>query len=280
MEYAHPEVLVSTQWIYDHLNDPQVRIGEVDYNPKAGYMLGHIPGAVLFDWKRDINDPTTRDIISKEACEDLLQRCGVNYDTILILYGDYKNWFATFAFWVFKYYGFKDVRLLNGARKKLYEEDRAISFDIPSYPRGNFKASNPDNSIRAFISYIRESLGSKQKILVDVRSEDEYTGKLLAPVEYPTEHAQRGGHIPGAVNIPWDWAVNEDGTFKSADELKKLYESIGVLPYKEVITYCRVGERSSFTWFVLTYLLGYPNVKTYDAGWTEWGNTLGTPIEK
>src|SRR5438093_6304204 len=143
MEYAHPNVLVSTQWIYDHLNDPQTRIAEVDYNPKAGYMLGHIPGAVLFDWKRDINDPTIRDIISKEACEDLLQRCGVNNDTTLILYGDYKNWFATFAFWVFKYYGFKDIMILNGARKKLYEEERAISIDIPSYPRGNFKASNP-----------------------------------------------------------------------------------------------------------------------------------------
>jgi thiosulfate/3-mercaptopyruvate sulfurtransferase len=280
MEYAHPNILVDLQWMYNHLNDPQVRIAEVDYNPPAGYMLGHIPGAVLFDWKRDINDPTRRDIISKEACEDLLQRSGVNNNTILILYGDYKNWFATFAFWVFKYYGFQDVRLMNGARKKLFEEDRAISSDIPSYPRGNFKASDPDKRLRAFISYVKQILGSKDRIVIDVRSEEEYTGKILAPPEYPTEHAQRGGHIPGAVNIPWDWAVNEDGTFKSADELKKLYESIGVLPDKEVIAYCRVGERSAYTWFVLTYLLGYPNVKTYDAGWTEWGNTLGNPIEK
>ena len=281
MEYAHPNVIVDTKWIYDHLNDPQVRIAEVDYNPDSSYRLGHIPGAALFDWKQDLNDPNKKDIISKEGCEDLLQRTGVNNDTILILYGDYKNWFAAFAFWVFKYYGFNDVRLINGARKKWFEEDRPVSLDVPSsYPRGNFKASEPDNSIRVFIPYVRGLLYSKDKILVDVRGPEEYSGKVLAPPEYASEQPQRGGHIPGAINIPWDWAVNEDGTFKSADELEKIYASMDVAHNKEVITYCRIGERSAYTWFVLKYLLGYPNVKNYEGSWAEWGSTVGNPIEK
>ncbi|HJR47919.1 MAG TPA: sulfurtransferase [Nitrososphaeraceae archaeon] len=281
MEYAHPNVIVDTKWIYDHLNDPQVRIAEVDYNPDSSYRLGHIPGAALFDWKQDLNDPNKKDIISKEGCEDLLQRTGVNNDTILILYGDYKNWFAAFAFWVFKYYGFNDVRLINGARKKWFEEDRPVSLDVPSsYPRGNFKASEPDNSIRVFIPYVRGLLYSKDKILVDVRGPEEYSGKILAPPEYASEQPQRGGHIPGAINIPWDWAVNEDGTFKSADELEKIYASMDVAHNKEVITYCRIGERSAYTWFVLKYLLGYPNVKNYEGSWAEWGSTVGNPIEK
>ena len=281
MEYAHPNVIVDTKWIYDHLNDPQVRIAEVDYNPDSSYRLGHIPGAALFDWKQDLNDPNKKDIISKEGCEDLLQRTGVNNDTILILYGDYKNWFAAFAFWVFKYYGFNDVRLINGARKKWFEEDRPVSLDVPSsYPRGNFKASEPDNSIRVFIPYVRGLLYSKDKILVDVRGPEEYSGKILAPPEYASEQPQRGGHIPSAINIPWDWAVNEDGTFKSADELEKIYASMDVAHNKEVITYCRIGERSAYTWFVLKYLLGYPNVKNYEGSWAEWGSTVGNPIEK
>jgi thiosulfate/3-mercaptopyruvate sulfurtransferase len=281
MEYAHPNVIVDTKWIYDHLNDPQVRIAEVDYNPDSSYRLGHIPGAALFDWKQDLNDPNKKDIISKEGCEDLLQRTGVNNDTILILYGDYKNWFAAFAFWIFKYYGFNDVRLINGARKKWFEEDRPVSLDVPSsYPRGNFKASEPDNSIRVFIPYVRGLLYSKDKILVDVRGPEEYSGKILAPPEYASEQPQRGGHIPGAINIPWDWAVNEDGTFKSADELEKIYASMDVAHNKEVITYCRIGERSAYTWFVLKYLLGYPNVKNYEGSWAEWGSTVGNPIEK
>jgi thiosulfate/3-mercaptopyruvate sulfurtransferase len=281
MEYAYPNVIVDTKWIYDHLNDPQVRIAEVDYNPDSSYRLGHIPGAALFDWKQDLNDPNKKDIISKEGCEDLLQRTGVNNDTILILYGDYKNWFAAFAFWVFKYYGFNDVRLINGARKKWFEEDRPVSLDVPSsYPRGNFKASEPDNSIRVFIPYVRELLYSKDKILVDVRGPEEYSGKILSPPEYASEQPQRGGHIPGAINIPWNWAVNEDGTFKSADELEKIYASMDVAHNKEVITYCRIGERSAYTWFVLKYLLGYPNVKNYEGSWAEWGSTVGNPIEK
>lgn len=278
MEYAHPEVLVDTNWVDQHKNDPKVRVAEVDYDPTANYTLGHIPGSVLIDWKADINDPLTRNILTKQACESLLQRVGVNDDTTLVLYGDFNNWFAAFAFWVFKYYGYKDVRLMNGGRKKWLEEDKPVTKDIPSHAKGNFKASEPDSSIRVFLRYVRDTLGSK--ILVDVRGPKEFTGEILAPPEYPTEHAQRGGHIPGAVNIPWAQAVNEDGTFKSADELQKLYQSKGVAADKEVISYCRIGERSSHTWFVLKYLLGYPNVKNYDGSWTEWGNMIDNPIEK
>jgi thiosulfate/3-mercaptopyruvate sulfurtransferase len=280
LEYAHPEVLVDTQWVEDHLKDPKVRVAEVDYDPKANYKLGHIPGAVLFDWKEDINDPLTRNIFSKQSCEDLLQRAGISNDMTLILYGDFNNWFAAFAFWVFKYYGYDDIRLMNGGRKKWLEEDRPLSKDIPEYPKGNFKAAEPDKSIRVFLNYVRDSLGSSQKVLIDVRSPKEFTGEILAPPEYPTEHAQRGGHIPGALNIPWSQAVSEDGTFKSTEELKKLYESKGITSDKEVITYCRIGERSSHTWFVLKYLLGYPDVKNYDGSWTEWGNMIDNPIEK
>jgi thiosulfate/3-mercaptopyruvate sulfurtransferase len=278
--YWNPNVLVETQWVYDHLNDSHVRIAEVDFNPTSNYDLGHIPGAFLFDWKKDLNDSSYRDIISKKKCEDLLRGAGVNNDTLLVLYGDYKNWFATFAFWVFKYYGLRDIGIMNGGRKKWFQEDRPLSVEIPSYPPGNFKASSPDNSIRVYMSYLKKRAHSKNKLLVDVRSEDEFTGKLLAPAEYPSEHAQRGGHIPGSVNIPWNQVVNEDGTFKSADEIKGIYDSKGVTPEKEVITYCRIGERSSHTWFVLKYLLGYPNVKIYDGSWTEWGNIIRNPVEK
>jgi thiosulfate/3-mercaptopyruvate sulfurtransferase len=283
MEYAHPEVLVDTQWAEDHSKDPNVRIAEVDYDPKANYQLGHVPGAVLFDWKQDINDPVSRNVLSKQACEDLLQRAGVNNDTTLVLYGDFNNWFAAFAFWVFKYYGFKDIRIMNGGRKKWLEEDRPLSKDVPSnLPRGNFKASEPDKSIRTYLNEVKQALDAKDRIkMVDVRSPKEFTGEILAPPEYPTEHAQRGGHIPGAQNIPWAQAVNDqNGTFKSADELKKLYESKGITPDKEIIAYCRIGERSSHTWFVLKYLLGYPDVKNYDGSWTEWGNMIANPIEK
>ena len=280
MEYAYPNVLVSTQWINDHLDDQKIRIVEVDYIPATSYILGHIPGAVLFDWKRDIIDSRKRDVISKEDLEESLQRIGVNNDTTIIVYGDFKNWFATFAFWIFKYYGAQDVRLMNGSRKKWLEEVRPISLNTPSYPRGNFKASDPDKSIRAFMNYVKEIINSQDKILVDVRTNDEYNGKTLAPTEYSPEYGQMGGHIPGAVNVPWSKMVNEDGTLKSADELKKLYELLNITPDKEIITYCGIGERASYTWFVLKYLLGYPNVKTYDGSWLEWGNTMGNPIEK
>jgi thiosulfate/3-mercaptopyruvate sulfurtransferase len=280
MDYAYPNVLVDTQWVNDHLNDSKVKIVEVDYNPTTSYLLGHIPGAVLFDWKRELIDSTKREIISKEILEDLLQRAGVNNDTILVVYGDFKNWFATFAFWILKYYGFQDIRLLNGSRKKWLDEDRPYIVDIPSYPRGNYKASDPDKSIRAFMRYIQEAIESQSKILIDVRGKDEFDGISLAPSEYSSEYGQIGGHIPGAINVPWNLMVNEDGTFKTAEYLKNLYESLNITPEKEVITYCGIGERASYTWFVLKYLLGYPNVKSYDGSWLEWGNTIGNPIEK
>jgi len=280
MEYANPNVLVDTQWIEDHINDNNVRIAEVDYDPKANYDLGHIPNAALFDWKKDINDPLSRNIVSRDDCTALLQKAGINNDTILVLYGDFNNWFAAFAFWVFKYYGFKDIRLMNGGRKKWLEEDREISKESPNFSKGNFQAVEPDESIRVYLDYVRNSVMTQQGTLVDVRSPAEFTGQITAPPEYPTEHAQRGGHIPSAQNIPWGQAVNEDGTFKSVEDLKKLYEPKGITSDKEVITYCRIGERSSHTWFVLKYLLGYPNVKNYDGSWTEWGNMINNPIEK
>lgn len=278
--YAHPEVLVDTNWTSQHLNDPNVRIAEVDYDPTTNYHLGHIPGSVLLDWRKDINDPISRNILSKESCQNLLRSIGVNDDTTLILYGDFNNWFAAFAFWVFKYYGFKDVRIMNGGRRKWLEEDRDLDKAIPKYSPGGFVASDPDNNIRTYLMEVAHSLKDTNKVLVDVRSPAEFSGEVTAPAEYPTEHAQRGGHIPGANNIPWGKAVNEDGTFKSAEELKQLYQEKGIVPEKEVIAYCRIGERSSHTWFVLKYLLGYPNVKNYDGSWTEWGNMIGNPIEK
>ncbi len=278
--YAHPEVLVDTDWTEGHINDTNVRIAEVDYDPTANYHLGHVPGSVLIDWKKDINDPISRNIISKSACEKLLQSVGVNEDTTLILYGDFNNWFAAFAFWVFKYYGCKDVRIMNGGRRKWLEEDRELDKVIPSYPQGNFKAKDQDEKIRTYLIEVSNSINKNDHVMVDVRSPAEFTGEVTAPAEYPTEHAQRGGHIPGAKNIPWGKAVNEDGTFKSFEELTHLYEEKGIVPDKEVITYCRIGERSSHTWFVLKYLLGYPKVKNYDGSWTEWGNMIGNPIEK
>ena len=280
MEYANPNVLVDTQWVEDHLEDINVRIAEVDYDPKANYNLGHIPNSVLFDWKRDINDPLTRNILSRDDCSTLLQKAGINDNTTLILYGDFNNWFAAFAFWVFEYYGMKNTKIMNGGRKKWLEEDRPISKDIPSFPMGNFKSTGPNPALRAFLSQVRESLELDKTKRIDVRSPQEFSGEITAPAEYPTEHAQRGGHIPGAVNIPWAKAVNDDGTFKSADELTKLYQTVGITPEKEIITYCRIGERSSHTWFVLKHLLGYPDVKNYDGSWTEWGNMIDNPIEK
>jgi thiosulfate/3-mercaptopyruvate sulfurtransferase len=280
MEYANQNVLVDTQWVEDHINDNNVRIAEVDYDPKANYNLGHIPNSVLFDWRKDINDPLNRNIISKDDCTILLQKSGINNDTILVLYGDFNNWFAAFAFWVFEYYGMTNIKIMNGGRKKWLEEDRPISKDSPNFPMGNFKPSEPNPDLRAFLNQVRESLNSDQIKRIDVRSPPEFSGEITAPPEYPTEHAQRGGHIPGAVNIPWAKAVNDDGTFKSADELTTLYQSMGITPDKEIITYCRIGERSSHTWFVLRHLLGYPAVKNYDGSWTEWGNMIDNPIEK
>jgi len=278
--YAHPEVLVDTNWIKDHHLDSNVRIAEVDYDPTINYNQGHVPNSVLFDWKKDINDPLKRDILSKAQLEDLFSRNGISNGTTLVLYGDFNNWFAAFAFWVFKYYGVKDVRLMNGGRKKWIEEDKPLTKDVPSVPRAEFRASAPDESIRVYLDQVRQAVGNGSVALVDVRSPKEFSGEVLAPPEYPTEHAQRGGHIPGAKNIPWAQAVNDNGTFKSVAELETLYRPKGVTPDKEVIAYCRIGERSSHSWFVLKYLLGYPDVRNYDGSWTEWGNLVRSPIEK
>ncbi len=286
-EYAHPEVLVDTQWVEDHLEDNNVRIAEVDYNPQSNYELGHIPNSVLINWKKDINHHTSRDILGPNQYRELLGQIGINNKNItLVLYGDFNNWFAAFAFWVFKFYGYKDVKILNGGRKKWLDEDRTITKDIPNYPKEDYfpnEEIQTDSRIRVYLNDIQNALISRRKFqikLVDVRSPAEYTGEITAPPEYPTEHAQRAGHIPGAKNIPWAQTLNEDGTFKSALELTKLYESHGISPQNEVITYCRIGERSSHSWFVLKYLLGYPDVKNYDGSWTEWGNLIGNPIER
>jgi len=278
--YKHPEVLVETSWVSDHLKDSNVRIAEVDYDPTANYNLGHIPGAFLFDWRKDMNDPLSRDIVNKQQLEDLLSRAGVGTNTTVVLYGDFNNWFAAFAFWILKYYGVDKVVLMNGGRKKWLAEDRDITKEQPSYPKATFKVKGPDETIRTYLDSMKKGLGQSNRVLVDVRSPAEFTGEITAPPEYPNEHAQRGGHIPGAVNIPWSQAVKEDGTFKSAEELAKLYQGKGVTPEKDVVTYCRIGERSSFSWFVLKYLLGYPNVKNYDGSWTEWGNMVRNPIQK
>ena len=280
MSYKHPEVVVETSWVTEHLKDGSIRIAEVDYDPATNYNLGHIPGAVLFDWRKDMNDQLRRDIVSREQLEELLGRAGVSSSTKLVLYGDFNNWFAAFAYWILKYYGVENVVLMNGGRKKWIAEDKAVTKDIPSYSRTTFKVENPNENIRTYVDYVKSSLNNNSRVLVDVRSPAEFTGEVTAPPEYPNEHAQRGGHIPGAVNIPWAQAVKEDGTFKSAEELSKLYQSKGVTPDKEIITYCRIGERSSFTWFVLKYLLGYPNVRNYDGSWTEWGNLVRNPIQK
>ena len=278
--YKHPEVLVETSWVSEHLKDSNVRIAEVDYDPTANYNLGHIPGAVLFDWRKDMNDPVARDILNKQQLEELLSKVGLPSGSTLVLYGDFNNWFAAFAFWILKYYGVDRVVLMNGGRKKWLAEDRAVTREPPNCSRTAFKVNGPDETVRTYLDAVKNGLGQRNSVLVDVRSPAEFTGEITAPPEYPNEHAQRGGHIPGAVNIPWSQAVSEDGTFKHADELRKLYEAKGVTGDKAVVTYCRIGERSSFTWFVLKYLLGYPNVKNYDGSWTEWGNMVKNPIEK
>ncbi|HUI00992.1 MAG TPA: sulfurtransferase [Nitrososphaerales archaeon] len=279
--YAHPEVLVDTAWVQAHHKDSDVRVVEVDYDPTANYNTGHIPGAVLFDWKKDINDPVRRDILSTAQLEALFGNAGITSDTWVILYGDFNNWFATFAFWVFKHRGVEKVKILNGGRKKWLLEDKPVTKDVPAYQRSTYKVGKPDPSLRVFKDYVLQSLQLGDKVLVDVRGPKEFSGEILAPPEYPTEHAQRGGHVPGAKNIPWAQAVNDaDGTFKGRGDLEQLYGPKGVTSDKEVITYCRIGERSSHTWFVLKYLLGYPNVKNYDGSWTEWGNSVGTPVEK
>jgi thiosulfate/3-mercaptopyruvate sulfurtransferase len=276
-EYKHPEVLVSTDWIAQNLNRPNSRLVEVDVDTTA-YQQGHIPGAVGWNWQTQLQDNVRRDLIDKAALEELLGKSGISNDTTIFLYGDNNNWFAAYALWQLKYYGHKDVRLINGGRKKWIAEGRAITTDPVQVTETTYRATGPDESIRARKEDIYAVQQNKKHAdLVDVRSSDEYTGKILAPPGL-SETALRAGHIPGAANIPWGQAANDDGTFKSYEELKKLYESKGINSADEVIAYCRIGERSSHTWFVLKYLLGYGNVRNYDGSWTEWGNLVGAPI--
>lgn len=278
-EYRHAEVLVTTQWAADHANDPKVRLVEVDVDTTA-YDQGHAPGAVGWNWQTQLQDNVRRDLIDKAELEGLLGKSGISNDTTIALYGDNNNWFAAYAFWQLKYYGHKDVRLINGGRKKWVEEKRPLTTDVPKYAPATYRATGPDESIRARKEEVLALIDHKKRgKLVDVRSVDEFTGKIIAPPGM-TETAQRAGHIPGAANIPWGQAANEDGTFKTIEALKELYGNKGVTGEGETIAYCRIGERSSHTWFVLKYLLGFENVKNYDGSWTEWGNLIGAPIEK
>lgn len=279
MTYAHPESLVDTDWVSAHTNDPKVRIVESDEDPLL-YRIGHIPGAVQVDWFSTLQHPLRRDFVTKEQFEQLCSQLGITNDTTVVFYGDKSNWFACYALWLFEYYSHKNVKIMNGGRAKWEAEGRPLVKDVPAYPATHYRAQAADKSIRAFRNDVFTQVEAK-KPLVDVRSPKEYTGELLHMPNYPQEGATRGGHIPGAVSIPWSQAVNEaDSTFKSAEELSALYQGKGITPEGEIIAYCRIGERSSLTWFVLKYLLGYPKVKNYDGSWTEWGNLVDAPIEK
>ena len=279
--YANPEVLVSTQWVEDHRDDPQVRLLESNEDVLL-YETGHIPGAVKIDWVTELNDSLVRDYVSRERFEQLLRSKGINQDTTIVFYGDKNNWWATYAFWVFKLFGVENLKILDGGRLRWAEEGRPLVTDVARYPEGNIRVRERDDSkIRAFRSEVEQHVKRRGK-LVDVRSPEEYRGERLHMPEYPNEGALRGGHIPGAKSIPWGRAVTaETHTFKPASELRTLYESEnGLQTTDDVIAYCRIGERSSHTWFVLTYLLGFKNVKNYDGSWTEWGNLVRAPIEK
>jgi thiosulfate/3-mercaptopyruvate sulfurtransferase len=273
-------MLVSTEWVAQHTDDPGVRLVEVDVDTSA-YDQGHVKGAVGWNWQNELCDQVRRDILTKEQFEKLMSESGIANDTTVVLYGDNNNWFATYALWQMVYWGHPEskLKIVNGGRQKWVAEGRELVKDAPSYPKTNYKASFPDDNVRATKDHIFKAMAEKDVPMVDVRSPQEFTGEILAPPGLQ-ETAQRGGHIPGAANIPWGQAMREDNTFKSADELKALYEGKGITPGSEVIAYCRIGERSSHTWFVLKYLLGYPKVRNYDGSWTEWGNLVGAPIEK
>jgi thiosulfate/3-mercaptopyruvate sulfurtransferase len=273
-----PDVLVSTDWVAQHRNDPTVRTVEVDVDT-AAYDQGHVPGALGWNWTTELCDTLVRDIVPKDKLEALLGRSGITPQTTIVLYGDNNNWFAAWAFWQLKVYGHQDVRIMNGGRKKWLAEGRELEATTAAPPATTYTAKNPDFSIRAYLPEVQGVFNRKDTVLVDVRSPAEFTGEILAPPGLP-ETCQRGGHIPGAKSIPWGKACNDDGTFKNAEELTALYGGQGVTPDKNVIAYCRIGERSSHTWFVLKYLLGFQNVKNYDGSWTEWGNLVGAPVEK
>jgi len=277
--YAKPEVLVSTQWVADHLNDPNIRLLESNEDILL-YNMGHIPNAVKIDWVGELNDQMRRDYLDRAGFAKLMSQKGITNETTVIFYGDKNNWWATYAFWVFQLFGHSNAKMMNGGRAKWVEENRPMTKEIPATTPTNYNApERNDHEIRAFRNEVLAHLETKGA-LVDVRSPGEFAGTLLHMPDYPQEGALRGGHIPGARSIPWAKAANADGTFKSVEELKALYEGEGITPDKEVIAYCRIGERSSHTWFVLTYLLGYPKVRNYDGSWTEWGNSVGVPIER
>ncbi|MBV8161791.1 MAG: sulfurtransferase [Acidimicrobiia bacterium] len=276
-EYTHPEALVETDWLAGRLVEPTIRVIEVDEDTTA-YEKGHIPSAIGWNWFEDLRAKPRRDYVDQAGLSGLLQRAGVGPDTTVVLYGGNNNWFAAYAYWLLRYLGFDSVRLLNGGRKKWELEGRELTTQIPSFERTDFQVSGAvRHDLRAMRRAVLDKVGSAQ--FVDVRSPEEYRGELLAPAHLPQEQAQVPGHIPGAANIPWSRAANEDGTFKSADELKQLYESAGIMPDREVIAYCRIGERSAHTWFVLTELLGYSGVENYDGSWTEYGSLVGVPVE-
>ena len=278
--YAHPEILVSTDWVADHLDDPGVRIVESNEDPLL-YPSGHIPGAVEVDWTRDLNDPVRRDYLDQEGFQELMRRIGADSDTTIVFYGDKNNWWATYALWVFQLFGHDNARIMDGGRGKWVAEDRDLSREVPTYEPSDYLAPKRDDSrLRAFRDQVLGHLKDGGP-LVDVRSPEEFSGERMHMPDYPNEGALRGGHIPGANNVPWGRAVAEDGTFKSADELSAIYrDECGLADDEEVVVYCRIGERSSHTWFVLSYLLGFDKVRNYDGSWTEWGNLVGVPIEK
>ncbi len=278
--YAHPDALVSTEWVAEHLNDPNVRLVESNEDILL-YDTGHIPGAVKVDWHADLNNPLMRDYIDRAGFEAVARRLGIGRDTKVVFYGDKNNWWATYAFWVFQLFGHRNAAVMDGGRAKWVAEGRSLTRDVPSYAPSDYTTpERNDEPIRAFRDEVLEHVRSG-KALVDVRSPGEYKGELLHMADYPQEGALRGGHIPGAANVPWARAANPDGSFKSAEELRAIYEQEqGLSPDSDVVAYCRIGERSSHTWFVLTYLLGYPRVRNYDGSWTEWGNSVGLPIER
>ncbi|GCF09685.1 sulfurtransferase [Dictyobacter arantiisoli] len=278
-EYAHPEALVDSSWVADHLNDANVRLIEADEDVLL-YEVGHIPGAVKLDWHVDVQDPLSRDFLSKEGLEKLFAKWGISNDTTIVLYGDRNNWYAAYSYWLFTQYGHKNLVLLNGGRAKWEAEGRPYTKEVPHFEETTYHAEPADESIRAFRDQVFAGLKDENLRLVDVRSPQEYSGELLHMVNYPQEGAQRAGHIPGAKNIPWAVTANADGTFKTVAELRDIYAAKDVTPDKNVISYCRIGERSAHTWFVLTRLLGYENVRNYDGSWTEWGSLVRSPIER